>query len=927
MVSVLTGICGSTLLPYPNDGAETVNEVVGGYVLWDRCAARPAEEENDQHSAVSNEASSSKRFKLVESSTAIIPYTAGGVSEYFLDSSSGGDISPDEKEEQARDPNLLQYKDRNSWKGKGVWIFRKGAAEQEIAKGQIIFPSSSASVAGVLVGEENAGIIVLEVSNSVDPLVLQQELPNFTSGQPHLCRWPICSLRIEENGEILGDLYSAYEDADFVRMTQHPQAGPRKRPYFSIKRKLKTEEEKMSDRLKRKAEKKLLDADIRKDMIKGCSCRQRCCQSWSVEEVKEVRKEIYGVKFEKKLDLIYQKINASQGREDGLLLCYNGRFVCPTPRESTIHAEAFLKKILSEMNEPMPHLNFDNSNNNGTDSLYHRLPSCYDKQDIYAEHSIRMENRGGSKLSRGKFYDMWNKKFANFDFHKKSAFARCTECEKLKVWLTRDRNKETRKGYEVDRQKHLQLQMSGRSCYYSHNQLAIDEPSLYKSSIHDGMDSNKTAVPRLDNYVKALSGVGMPVPVKIAGILNRGHGPPSIAHVSIGGLWRSDPNFTVTSIAKYLRDCEDFDGDMRGDLAFEKELEHPLLNAFMNKDIFSKTVVGADSLLRREISSSESGLLDKPFNKLPPTFYIQLDNSSKDNKNWVMMAFFSELRLDRKSKTDFSVVPPPDQEPLSSGMASNHAATEDIITYLKAYIKHIKSIRDKTNPSSECYETDSSIIAYWENIKSLFEKPKGWATNAGLPLKEGFWPRTNHGTGYKQPGNQIILTSTPEDDILAQEAEEELAERNQLFVGNLAEMERERFVPIVDIVQGVMLLIRPSDDFVVKDCFWVAKAISGVIRQRKPSDPVSMYEVKVEWCRPKHRLSNATDAQRYNQCLRNTQEWEKDPSPFEKEFLYVNASACVHQWKSKSRSEKLKIPESILRIARDMLDRIAQEEI
>ncbi|KAL3675955.1 hypothetical protein R1sor_025903 [Riccia sorocarpa] len=598
------------------------------------------------------------------------------------------------------------------------------------------------------------------------------------------------------------------------------------------------------------------------------------------------------------------------------------------PRESTIHAEAVLKKILSwsEMSEPMPHLNFDNSNNNGTDSLYHRLPACYDKQDIYEEHSIRMENRGGSKLTRGKFYDMWNKKFANFDFHKKSAFARCTEYEKLKVWLTRDRNEETIKRYEVDRQKYLQLQMSGRSCYYSHNQLAIDEPSLYKSSIHDGMDSNKTAVPRLDNYVKTLSGVGMPVPVKIAGILNRGHGPPSIAHVSIGRLWRSDPNFTVTSIAKYLRDCEDFDGDMRGDLAFEKELEHPLLNAFMNKDIFSKTVVGADSLLRRETSSNESGLLDKPFNKLLPTFYIQLDNSGKDNKNWVMMAFFSELenkpmyqfqevyggpwlptcgdslwkRLDRKLKTDFSVVPPPDQEPLSFGMASNHAATEDIVTYLKAYIKHIKSIRDKTNPSSECYETDSSIIAYWENIKSLFEKPKDWATNAGLPLKEGFWPRTNHGTGYKRPGNQIILTSTPKDDILAQEAEEELAERNQLFVGNLAEMERERFVPIVDIVPGVMLLIRPSDDFVVKDCFWVAKAISGVIRQRKPSDPISMYEVKVEWYRPKHRLSNATDAQRYNQCLRNTQEWEKDPSPFEEEFLYVNASACVHQWKSKS---------------------------
>ncbi|KAL3687539.1 hypothetical protein R1sor_013848 [Riccia sorocarpa] len=752
---------------------------------------------------------------------AIVPYTRV-IPESYPDSSSGSETSASEKEEgedsEVKDESLKGYKNWNTWKGKNVRIFKRGAAIVEIAKGRIIFPSSSASVGGVVIGEGNAGIVVFEVNDSLDPMLLRQELPNFSSGQPHLCTWPICSLRIEENGQVLGDLYSAYEDADFVHHTQHSQAGVRKRAYFSTKRKLKTEEEKLSDRLKRRADKKLVDANILSDMMKGCSCNERCCQSWSVEEVKEVRKEIYGVKFEKKLDLIYQKINASQARTDG------------------------------------------------------------------------------------------------------------------------------------------------------------------------------------------------------------------------------------ASIAKYLRDCEDFDGDMRGDLAFEKELEHPLLNAFMNKDIFSKTVVGADSLLRRETTSSESGLLDKPFNKLSPTFYIQLDNSGNDNKNSVMMAFFSELvirgvfktvfmsflivghthedvdaffskvnkmlsfqhisnvpqlmatmmeveekkalprfitevadykthalpyrkpvagiskpvsfkfymqdnqpmykyqevyggpwlptcgdslwrRLDRKSKTNFSVVPPLDQEPLSSGMASNHAATEDIVTYLKAYIKHIKSIRDKTNPSSECYETDTSIIAYWEKIKSLFEESKGWATNARLPLKEGFWPRTNHGTGYKRSRNQIIITSTPEDDILAQEVEEELVERNQLFVGNLAEMEQERFVPIVDIEPGVMLLIRSSDGFVVKDCFWVAKAVSGVIRQRKPSDHIRIYEVKVEWYRPKHRSSNATDAQRYNQCLRNTQEWEKDPSPFEEDFLYVNASACVHQWKSKSRSKKLKIPESILKIARDMLDRIAQEEI
>ncbi|KAL3675393.1 hypothetical protein R1sor_025341 [Riccia sorocarpa] len=828
---------------------------------------------------------------------------------------------------------------------------------------------------------------------TVDPMVISQELPNFSSDEPHLCRWPICSLRVEENGKILGDLYSAYADADFAR-----DAVPRrrKRAYFSTKRKLRTEEEKVTIRLKKKAEKKLLDANIKEDMLEGCDCTQQCCQTWRLEEIKELRREIYGVKFDKKLDLIYQKINTSQGREDGMVLCYNGRFVCPKafwhfhgisnssyykykeesnkgakqgyhgntgtfkPRESTIQAEAILKKMLLEMSEPMPHLNFDNSNGQGTYSFYHRLPSCYDKQDIYVEHCIRMENVGAKKLSRGKSYDLWTKKFANFDLHKKllTECARCTLCEKFKVWLTRERNEEMRKMYENEREEHLQLQMS----------------------------------------------------VKIAGILNRGHGPPALAHITIGGLWSSDPNFTVTSIAKYLRDYEDFDGDMRGDLVFEKELQHPLLKAFMNKDIFTKTVDAATTLLPQQASTSNnSNPADKPFNKLPPTFYMQLDNSGKDNKNWVLMAFFSELvargvfktmfmyflivghthedvdaffskvnralsfqhisnipqlmaavmeaeekkalprfitevadykahalpyrkpikgvsqpvafkfymqdnkpmyqyqktyggpwaptcgdslwkRTDPKSKTDFTVIPPPDREPVCSGMAKNHAAAEDIVSYLNAYLKHMKAIQEKTNPSNKCYESDQAI------------------TTTG---------RTS---------NRYSLQKRVDEDLLAREAEEKLVERNEIFVGNPSEMERERFVPLVDIEPGVMLLIRPCDGFVVKDCFWVAKAVSGVIRQRRPLDPPNTYEVKVEWYRPKHRLSNATDAQRYSHCLRNTQEWEKDLTPFESEYFFEDASACVHQWKSKSRSEKLKIPESIARIAREMLDRIAQEE-
>ncbi|KAL3699129.1 hypothetical protein R1sor_017151 [Riccia sorocarpa] len=126
---------------------------------------------------------------------------------------------------------------------------------------------STSSVGGFAVGEENAGIVVLRLMETIDPMVISQELPNFSSDEPHLYRWPICSLRVEENGKILGDLYSAYADADFARDVVQRR---RKRAYFSTKRKLRTEEEKVTIRLKKKAEKKLLDANIKEDMLEGC---------------------------------------------------------------------------------------------------------------------------------------------------------------------------------------------------------------------------------------------------------------------------------------------------------------------------------------------------------------------------------------------------------------------------------------------------------------------------------------------------------------------------------------------------------------------------------------------------------------------------------------------------------------------------------
>ncbi|KAL3697563.1 hypothetical protein R1sor_011639 [Riccia sorocarpa] len=338
--------------------------------------------------------------------------------------------------------------------------------------------------------------------------------------------------------------------------------------------------------------------------------------------------------------------------------------------------------------------------------------------------------------------------------------------------------------------------MSGRTNYYTHNKLAMDEPLLYKSTIHDGMDSAKTSLPRTVNYAKALAGVGAPVPLKLAGILNRGDRPPMFAHVCIGGLWKQDPNFTISSIAQYLRDCENFNGDMRGDLDFRKEVDHPLLKAFMRQDIFEKTVLAPKHQTAAQFFNLDDEVAnshDRPFKKLPSIFYIQLDNSGKDNKNWAVMSFLSELVMHGVFKTvvmSFLIVRHTHEdvdayfsknqhvpEPLSAPMNRIYDKKEEIVSYLTAYIAHIGAIQSRTFTSNESYALDQAIIDYWKNIKSVFEGA-AWETYEGRPLKHGFWPRTNHGTGYQRPGegNHQQDGQMLEMDHLMKEAEEELLE-------------------------------------------------------------------------------------------------------------------------------------------------------
>ncbi|KAL3698030.1 hypothetical protein R1sor_012106 [Riccia sorocarpa] len=462
-----------------------------------------------------------------------------------------------------------------------------------------------------------------------------------------------------------------------------------------------------------------------------------------------------------------------------------------------------------------------------------------------------------------------------------------------------------------------------------------------------------------------------PFPLKVVGILNHGHEPGVVAHVSVSGLWPSDPNYTISSIAKQLRDYENYhSGSKTGDLAFREPASHELFSALLDEDVFNTTVlrkVGKtyeEFFSTNEEEASSSTRSDSTTRMLPPNLYIQLDNSGKDNKNWLMMAFCSELvargccktvtmsflmighthedvdaffskedyggrwvpvhgrsmwrRSDPNSDSDFNLVLPPRQDPVAVSPRSPHPKQGEIQGFIRNYIKYKEEMQEKTDPTTEVYSHDKYLVEYWTRISSILTK--GWKEVDGGLLKEGFWPVSNHGTGHISHGYSRDEIHVP----LAQrqEVEDEIQAREEIFVGQAAERKLANFVPFIDILSGLMLLLRPSEDFCCQDCLWVAKAMGPVARDE---GSVNFNKIPIQWWRPKHPSSKAPEVDRYSQCIQREVPWEIDPAYTGTHW--IEADACVYAWKSRAKKDKVLLPRSVQEIALSVLEKITQESV
>jgi hypothetical protein len=130
-----------------------------------------------------------------------------------------------------------------------------------------------------------------------------------------------------------------------------------------------------------------------------------------------------------------------------------------------------------------------------------------------------------------------------------------------------------------DRSEHIQAQQSRQNLYYVARARAKENPENFLCIIHNKIDQNKTWLPRHDK-IKSLSDSNIiPLPISLTGMITYGRQPRMFSHYALTRIWPSDPDFIVTSIAKCLRDLENYNGDMSGHLGiFLEDDAHPLFS-------------------------------------------------------------------------------------------------------------------------------------------------------------------------------------------------------------------------------------------------------------------------------------------------------------------------------------------------------------
>jgi len=305
-------------------------------------------------------------------------------------------------------------------------------------------------------------------------------------------------------------------------------------------------------------------------------------------------------------------------------------------RAHTVAAIKILHKIAMDNSDFSPNQTHQ-VEEDGTSAPLRLLPLTYTQKSLLKEINEALQKLNYPSISQSTMRKIWNAKFRDVAFSKNTNFSKCSECIVLKAQMKSPTKKELEERARSRLKKPNKIVMFGRYRYYTHRIMSEKFPKEYLSVIHDKMDKTKTSIPRL--HVKSKSIVATNLGLSLRGMLTHGHKVGGFGYFSLPFVHMGS-QFTITSLAKCLRDLEDPQMDMYGDLLYESGISRiPLTNALLDTSIYSKCQGYKDDF----ISHGSSKIQNVDFKPLPPHLLLQLDNAASDNKNRYLFMFLSLL--------------------------------------------------------------------------------------------------------------------------------------------------------------------------------------------------------------------------------------------------------------------------------------------
>ncbi|KAL3679013.1 hypothetical protein R1sor_021969 [Riccia sorocarpa] len=269
----------------------------------------------------------------------------------------------------------------------------------------------------------------------------------------------------------------------------------------------------------------------------------------------------------------------------------------------------------------------------------------------------------------------------------------------------------------------------------------------------------------------------------------------------IDGGRHSDPNFTVSSLARCLRDLEQVpdNGDHTGDLS-RTTSNQSLFTCLLDQTAFKATLgrEGAVDSTYFELHGSGSASTvatdtqPTTFTKLPRAFMLQMDNSAKDNKNIHVLAFCSELVKHEIWESEAMHLVPL----LLEKVADYKSYVGGFLDKLEGHSQPI-GFRFSMANNVPIYKFQSKVDGPWvpEGGHSLWKKRNGFMTDA------------QYEDGLRVEQDEPAL------DKLERELQAENEMQLQPYVGPPSLCPKRAFVPLEDIGEGKFVVLRPKDDF------------------------------------------------------------------------------------------------------------------